>query len=211
MSMHFVSYLLTEIWETWKNGSGLSREVARGASCSLAEARFVENDTMKSLVMQFQQLMRDADCFNVCCVNDVPNIDELEQTMQLVLDEVAKVEFSDHLLIRWLISWLNGSDDLLARRVRAMLILTYAARQKQQPALSCFGSMAFYRYLCAMRNWDKREAADWLKLVKKELARSADQQKDKSDTVHCCYQPGYSGYSVPNNDGDTPAENKNKD
>ena len=211
MSMNFVSYLLTEIWETWKNGSGLSREVASGASYSLSEARFVENDTMKSLVIQFQQLMRDADCFNVCCVNDVPNIDGLEQTMQLVLDEVAKVELSNRQLIEWSISWLNGSDDLLARRMRVLLILTYAARQKQQPALSCFGSMAFYRYLCAMRNWAKREAADWLKLVKKELARSADQTEEEKGTVHCCYQPGCSGYSVPNNDGGTPAENKNKD
>ena len=61
MSMHFVSYLLTEIWETWKNGSGLSREVARRASYSLVEARFVENDAMMSLIEQFRQLLRDAD------------------------------------------------------------------------------------------------------------------------------------------------------
>lgn len=210
MSMNFVSYLLTEIWTTWKNGSGLSREVASGASYSLSEARFVENDAMQSLVMQFQQLMRDADCFNGRCTNDVPNIDELEQTMQLVLDEVAKVEFSDHLLIRWLISWLNGSDDLLARRVRVSLILGYNENQ-QQATLSCFGSMAFYRYLCAMRNWAKREAADWLKLVKKELARSADQTKEEKGTVHCCYQPGYSGYSVPNDDSDTPDDDRNED
>ena len=206
MSMNFVSYLLTEIWETWKNGSGLSREVASGASYSLVEARFVENDTMKSLVMQFQQLMRDADCLNGRCTNDVPNIDELEQTMQLVLDEVAEVELSNRQLIEWSISWLNGSDDLLARRVRVMLILTYAARQKQQPALSCFGSMAFYHYLCAMRNSAKRAAADWLKLVKKELDRT-----DENNTVHCCYQAGYSGYSVPNDDSDTPDDDRNED
>lgn len=205
MSMNFVSYLLTEIWETWKNGSGLSREVARRASYSLVETRFVENDAMMSLVMQFQQLMRDADCLNGRCTNDVPNIDELEQTMHLVLDEVAEVELSNRQLIEWSISWLNGSDDLLARQMRALLILEYNANQ-QQASLSCFGSMAFYHYLCAMRNSAKRAAADWLKLVKKELDRT-----DENNTVHCCYQPGNSGYSVLNDDSGTPDENKNKD
>ena len=166
MSMNFVSYLLTEIWTTWKNGSELSREVASGASCSLADARFVENDTMKSLVMQFQQLMRDADYLSARHTTE--KLARIEQTMQLVLDEVAEVELSNRQLIEWSISWLNGSEDLLARRVRVLLILKYNENQ-QQASLSCFGSMAFYRYLCAMRNWDKREAADWLKLVKKEL------------------------------------------
>ena len=208
MSVNFVSYLLTEIWETWKNGSGLSREVASGASYSLSEARFVENDAMKSLVVQFMQLMRDADYLSARHTTE--KFAGIEQTMQLVLDEVAEVELSNRQLIEWSISWLNGSDDLLARRMRVLLILKYNENQ-QQATLSCFGSMAFYRYLCAMRNWAKREAADWLKLVKKELARSADQTKEEKGTVHCCYQPGYSGYSVSNNDGDTPAENKNKD
>lgn len=208
MSMNFVSYLLTEIWETWKNGSGLSREVASGASCSLADARFVCNGAMMSLIGQFMQLMRDADYLSARHTTE--KLARIEQTMQLVLDEVAEVELSNRQLIEWSIGWLNGSDDLLARRVRVSLILGYNENQ-QQASLSCFGSMAFYRYLCAMRNYDKREAADWLKLVKKELARSADQTKEEKGTVHCCYQPGYSGYSVPNNDGDTPAENKNKD
>ena len=208
MSMNFVSYLLTEIWETWKNGSGLSREVASGASCSLADARFVCNGAMMSLIGQFMQLMRDADYLSARHTTE--KLARIEQTMQLVLDEVAEVELSNRQLIEWSISWLNGSEDLLARRVRVSLILKYNENQ-QQASLSCFGSMAFYRYLCAMRNWDKREAADWLKLVKKELARSADQTKEEKGTVHCCYQPGYSGYSVSNNDGDTPAENKNKD
>lgn len=208
MSMNFVSYLLTEIWETWKNGSELSREVASGASCSLADARFVCNGAMMSLIGQFMQLMRDADYLSARHTTE--KLARIEQTMQLVLDEVAEVELSNRQLIEWSISWLNGSEDLLARRVRVSLILKYNENQ-QQASLSCFGSMAFYRYLCAMRNWDKREAADWLKLVKKELARSADQTKEEKGTVHCCYQPGYSGYSVSNNDGDTPAENKNKD
>ena len=208
MSVNFVSYLLTEIWETWKNGSGLSREVASGASYSLSEARFVENDAMKSLVVQFMQLMRDADYLSARHTTE--KFAGIEQTMQLVLDEVAEVELSNRQLIEWSISWLNGSEDLLARRVRVSLILKYNENQ-QQASLSCFGSMAFYRYLCAMRNWDKREAADWLKLVKKELARSADQQKDKSGTVHCCYQPDCSGYSVPNDDSDTPDDDRNKD
>ena len=166
MSMNFVSYLLTEIWETWKNGSGLSREVASGASYSLSEARFVENDAMKSLVVQFMQLMRDADYLSARHTTE--KLARIEQTMQLVLDEVAEVELSNRQLIEWSISWLNGSDDLLARRMRVTLMLKYNEKQ-QQASLSCFGSMAFYRYLCAMRNWDKREAADWLKLVKKEL------------------------------------------
>lgn len=166
MSMNFVSYLLTEIWETWKNGSGLSREVASGASYSLSEARFVENDAMKSLVVQFMQLMRDADYLSARHTTE--KLAGIEQTMQLVLDEVAEVELSNRQLIEWSISWLNGSDDLLARRMRVLLILKYNENQ-QQATLSCFGSMAFYRYLCAMRNWAKREAADWLKLVKKEL------------------------------------------
>ena len=208
MSMNFVSYLLTEIWTTWKNGSELSREVASGASCSLADARFVCNGAMMSLIGQFMQLMRDADYLSARHTTE--KLARIEQTMQLVLDEVAEVELSNRQLIEWSISWLNGSEDLLARRVRVSLILKYNENQ-QQASLSCFGSMAFYRYLCAMRNWDKREAADWLKLVKKELARSADQTKEEKGTVHCCYQPGYSGYSVSNNDGDTPAENKNKD
>ena len=208
MSMNFVSYLLTEIWETWKNGSGLSREVASGASCSLADARFVRNGAMMSLIAQFMQLMRDADYFSARYTTE--KFARIEQTMQLVLDEVAEVELSNRQLIEWSISWLNGSDDLLARRMRVSLILKYNENQ-QQASLSCFGSMAFYRYLCAMRNWDKREAADWLKLVKKELARSADQQKDKSGTVHCCYQPDCSGYSVPNDDSDTPDDDRNKD
>ena len=208
MSMNFVSYLLTEIWETWKNGSGLSREVASGASCSLAEARFVENDTMKSLVMQFMQLMRDADYLSARYTTE--KFARIEQTMQLVLDEVAEVELSNRQLIEWSISWLNGSEDLLARRVRVSLILKYNENQ-QQSSLSCFGSMAFYRYLCAMRNYAKREAADWLKLVKKELARSADQTKEEKGTVHCCYQPGYSGYSVPNDDSGTPDDDRNED
>ena len=208
MSMNFVSYLLTEIWETWKNGSGLSREVASGASCSLSEARFVENDTMKSLVVQFMQLMRDADYLSARHTTE--KLARVEQTMQLVLDEVAEVELSNRQLIEWSISWLNGSDDLLARRMRVLLILKYNENQ-QQATLSCFGSMAFYRYLCAMRNWAKREAADWLKLVKKELARSADQTKDEQGTVHCCYQPGNSGYSVPNDNSGTLEENKNED
>ena len=208
MSMNFVSYLLTEIWTTWKNGSELSREVASGASCSLADARFVCNGAMMSLIGQFMQLMRDADYLSARHTTE--KLARIEQTMQLVLDEVAEVELSNRKLIEWSISWLNGSEDLLARRVRVSLILKYNENQ-QQASLSCFGSMAFYRYLCAMRNWDKREAADWLKLVKKELARSADQTKEEKGTVHCCYQPGYSGYSVSNNDGDTPAENKNKD
>ena len=208
MSMNFVSYLLTEIWETWKNGSGLSREVASGASCSLSEARFVENDTMKSLVVQFMQLMRDADYLSARHTTE--KLARVEQTMQLVLDEVAEVELSNRQLIEWSISWLNGSDDLLARRMRVLLILKYNENQ-QQATLSCFGSMAFYRYLCAMRNWAKREAADWLKLVKKELARSADQTKEEKGTVHCCYQPGYSGYSVPNDDSGTPDDDRNED
>ena len=208
MSMNFVSYLLTEIWETWKNGSELSREVASGASCSLADARFVCNGAMMSLIGQFMQLMRDADYLSARHTTE--KLARIEQTMQLVLDEVAEVELSNRQLIEWSISWLNGSEDLLARRVRVSLILKYNENQ-QQASLSCFGSMAFYRYLCAMRNWDKREAADWLKLVKKELARSADQQKDKSGTVHCCYQPDCSGYSVPNDDSDTPDDDRNKD
>ena len=208
MSMNFVSYLLTEIWETWKNGSGLSREVASGASCSLAEARFVCNGAMMSLIGQFMQLMRDADYLSARHTTE--KLARIEQTMQLVLDEVAEVELSNRQLIEWSISWLNGSEDLLARRVRVSLILGYNENQ-QQATLSCFGSMAFYRYLCAMRNYDKREAADWLKLVKKELARSADQQKDKSGTVHCCYQPDCSGYSVPNDNSDTPDDDRNKD
>lgn len=208
MSMNFVSYLLTEIWETWKNGSGLSREVASGASYSLSEARFVENDAMKSLVVQFMQLMRDADYLSARHTTE--KFAGIEQTMQLVLDEVAEVELSNRQLIEWSISWLNGSDDLLARRMRVLLILKYNENQ-QQATLSCFGSMAFYRYLCAMRNWAKREAADWLKLVKKELARSADQTKEEKGTVHCCYQPGYSGYSVPNDNSGTLEENKNED
>ena len=207
MSMNFVSYLLTEIWETWKNGSGLSREVASGASCSLSEARFVENDTMKSLVMQFQQLMRDADYLSARYTTE--KFARIEQTMQLVLDEVAEVELSNRQLIEWSISWLNGSEDLLARRVRVSLILGYD--KNQQASLSCFGSMAFCRYLCAMRNYAKREAAAWLKLVKKELARSADQTKEEKGTVHCCYQPGYSGYSVPNDDSGTPDDDRNED
>lgn len=208
MSVNFVSYLLTEIWETWKNGSGLSREVASGASYSLSEARFVENDAMKSLVVQFMQLMRDADYLSARHTTE--KFAGIEQTMQLVLDEVAEVELSNRQLIEWSISWLNGSDDLLARRMRVLLILKYNENQ-QQATLSCFGSMAFYRYLCAMRNWAKREAADWLKLVKKELARSADQTKEEKGTVHCCYQPGYSGYSVPNDNSGTLEENKNED
>lgn len=208
MSMNFVSYLLTEIWETWKNGSGLSREVASGASYSLSEARFVENDAMKSLVVQFMQLMRDADYLSARHTTE--KLARVEQTMQLVLDEVAEVELSNRQLIEWSISWLNGSDDLLARRMRVLLILKYNENQ-QQATLSCFGSMAFYRYLCAMRNWAKREAADWLKLVKKELARSADQTNDEQGTVHCCYQPGNSGYSVPNDNSGTLEENKNED
>lgn len=208
MSMNFVSYLLTEIWETWKNGSGLSREVASGASYSLSEARFVENDAMKSLVVQFMQLMRDADYLSARHTTE--KLAGIEQTMQLVLDEVAEVELSNRQLIEWSISWLNGSDDLLARRMRVLLILKYNENQ-QQATLSCFGSMAFYRYLCAMRNSAKREAADWLKLVKKELARSADQTKEEKGTVHCCYQPGYSGYSIPNNDGNTPDDDRNED
>ena len=208
MSVNFVSYLLTEIWETWKNGSGLSREVASGASYSLSEARFVENDAMKSLVVQFMQLMRDADYLSARHTTE--KFAGIEQTMQLVLDEVAEVELSNRQLIEWSISWLNGSDDLLARRMRVLLILKYNENQ-QQATLSCFGSMAFYRYLCAMRNWAKREAADWLKLVKKELARSADQTKEEKGTVHCCYQPGYSGYSVPNDDSGTPDDDRNKD
>ena len=207
MSMNFVSYLLTEIWETWKNGSGLSREVASGASCSLSEARFVENDTMKSLVMQFQQLMRDADYLSARYTTE--KFARIEQTMQLVLDEVAEVELSNRQLIEWSISWLNGSEDLLARRVRVSLILGYD--KNQQASLSCFGSMAFCRYLCAMRNYAKREAAAWLKLVKKELARSVDQTKEEKGTVHCCYQPGYSGYSVPNDDSGTPDDDRNED
>ena len=207
MSMNFVSYLLTEIWETWKNGSGLSREVASGASCSLSEARFVENDTMKSLVMQFQQLMCDADYLSARYTTE--KFARIEQTMQLVLDEVAEVELSNRQLIEWSISWLNGSEDLLARRVRVSLILGYD--KNQQASLSCFGSMAFCRYLCAMRNYAKREAAAWLKLVKKELARSADQTKEEKGTVHCCYQPGYSGYSVPNDDSGTPDDDRNED
>ena len=208
MSMNFVSYLLTEIWETWKNGSGLSREVASGASYSLSEARFVENDAMKSLVVQFMQLMRDADYLSARHTTE--KLARVEQTMQLVLDEVAEVELSNRQLIEWSISWLNGSDDLLARRMRVLPILKYNENQ-QQATLSCFGSMAFYRYLCAMRNWAKREAADWLKLVKKELARSADQTNDEQGTVHCCYQPGNSGYSVPNDNSGTLEENKNED
>ena len=166
MSMNFVSYLLTEIWTTWKNGSELSREVASGASCSLADARFVRNGAMMSLIGQFMQLMRDADYLSARHTTE--KLARIEQTMQLVLDEVAEVELSNRQLIEWSISWLNGSEDLLARRVRVLLILKYNENQ-QQASLSCFGSMAFYRYLCAMRNWDKREAADWLKLVKKEL------------------------------------------
>ena len=165
MSMNFVSYLLTEIWTTWKDGSELSREVARGASCSLADARFVRNGAIMSLIEQFMQLMRDADYLSARHTTE--KLARVEQTMQLVLDEVAEVELSNRQLIEWSISWLNGSDDLLARRVRVSLILGY--NENQQASLSCFGSMAFYRYLCAMRNWDKREAADWLKLVKKEL------------------------------------------
>ena len=208
MSVNFVSYLLTEIWETWKNGSGLSREVASGASYSLSEARFVENDAMKSLVVQFMQLMRDADYLSARHTTE--KFAGIEQTMQLVLDEVAEVELSNRQLIEWSISWLNGSDDLLARRMRVLLILKYNENQ-QQATLSCFGSMAFYRYLCAMRNWAKREAADWLKLVKKELARSADQTKEEKGTVHCCYQPGYSGYSGPNDDSGTPDDDRNED
>ena len=208
MSMNFVSYLLTEIWESWKNVSGLSREVASGASYSLSEARFVENDAMKSLVVQFMQLMRDADYLSARHTTE--KLARVEQTMQLVLDEVAEVELSNRQLIEWSISWLNGSDDLLARRMRVLLILKYNENQ-QQATLSCFGSMAFYRYLCAMRNWAKREAADWLKLVKKELARSADQTNDEQGTVHCCYQPGNSGYSVPNDNSGTLEENKNED
>lgn len=208
MSVNFVSYLLTEIWETWKNGSGLSREVARRASYSLVESRFVENDAMMSLVMQFQQLMRDAD--DLSARHTTEKFAGIEQTMQLVLDEVAEVELSNRQLIEWSISWLNGSDDLLARQMRALLILEYNANQ-QQASLSCFGSMAFYHYLCAMRNSAKRAAADWLKLVNKELARSADQTNDEQGTVHCCYQAGYSGYSAPNNDGDTPDDDRNED
>ena len=208
MSMNFVSYLLTEIWETWKNGSGLSREVASGASCSLADARFVCNGAMMSLIGQFMQLMRDADYLSARHTTE--KLARIEQTMQLVLDEVAEVELSNRQLIEWSISWLNGSDDLLARRMRVLLILKYNENQ-QQATLSCFGSMAFYRYLCAMRNWAKREAADWLKLVKKELARSADQTNDEQGTVHCCYQPGNSGYSVPNDNSGTLEENKNED
>ena len=207
MSMNFVSYLLTEIWTTWKNGSELSREVASGASCSLADARFVCNGAMMSLIGQFMQLMRDADYLSARHTTE--KFAGIEQTMQLVLDEVAEVELSNRQLIEWSISWLNGSEDLLARRVRVSLILGYD--KNQQASLSCFGSMAFCRYLCAMRNYDKREAADWLKLVKKELARSADQTKEEKGTVHCCYQPGYSGYSVPNDDSDTPDDDRNED
>ena len=207
MSMNFVSYLLTEIWETWKNGSGLSREVASGASCSLADARFVHNGAMMSLIGQFMQLMRDADYLSARHTTE--KLARIEQTMQLVLDEVAEVELSNRQLIEWSISWLNGSEDLLARRVRVSLILGYD--KNQQAALTCFASMAFCRYLCAMRNYDKREAADWLKLVKKELARSADQTEEEQGTVHCCYQPGNSGYSVPNDDSDTPDDNENED
>ena len=163
---------------------------------------------MKSLVMQFMQLMRDADYLSARYTTE--KFARIEQTMQLVLDEVAEVELSNRQLIEWSISWLNGSEDLLARRVRVSLILKYNENQ-QQSSLSCFGSMAFYRYLCAMRNYAKREAADWLKLVKKELARSADQTKEEKGTVHCCYQPGYSGYSVPNDDSGTPDDDRNED
>ena len=203
MSMNFVSYLLTEIWETWKNGNELSREVASGASCSLADARFVCNGAMMSLIGQFMQLMRDADYLSARHTTE--KLARIEQTMQLVLDEVAEVELSNRQLIEWSISWLNGSDDLLARRMRVLLILKYNENQ-QQATLSCFGSMAFYRYLCAMRNGAKREATDWLKLVKKELDRT-----DENNTVHCCYQAGYSGYSVPNDDSGTPDDDRNED
>lgn len=208
MSMNFVSYLLTEIWTTWKNGSGLSREVARRASYSLVETRFVENDAMMSLIEQFRQLMRDADYLSARHTTE--KFAGIEQTMQLVLDEVAEVELSNRQMIEWSISWLNGSDDLLARQMRALLILEYNANQ-QQASLSCFGSMAFYHYLCAIRNSAKCAAANWLKLVKKELARPVDQTKDESGTVHCCYQPGYSGYSVPNDDSGTPDDDRNED
>ena len=208
MSMNFVSYLLTEIWTTWKNGNELSREVARGASCSLADARFVRNGAMMSLIEQFMQLMRDADYLSARYTTE--KFARIEQTMQLVLDEVAEVELSNRQLIEWSISWLNGSDDLLARRMRVSLMLKYNENQ-QQASLSCFGSMAFFRYLCAMRSCVKREATDWLKLVNKELARSADQTNDEQGTVHCCYQPGNSGYSVPNDNSGTLEENKNED
>lgn len=208
MSMNFVSYLLTEIWTTWKNGNELSREVARGASCSLADARFVRNGAIMSLIEQFMQLMRDADYLSARHTTE--KFARIEQTMQLVLDEVAEVELSNRQLIEWSISWLNGSDDLLARRMRVSLMLKYNENQ-QQASLSCFGSMAFYRYLCAMRSCVKREATDWLKLVNKELARSADQTKDEQGTVHCCYQPGNSEYSVPNDNSGTLEENKNED
>ena len=137
MSMNFVSYLLTEIWETWKNGSGLSREVASGASCSLADARFVCNGAMMSLIGQFMQLMRDADYLSARHTTE--KLARIEQTMQLVLDEVAEVELSNRQLIEWSISWLNGSDDLLARRMRVLLILKYNENQ-QQATLSCFGN-----------------------------------------------------------------------
>ena len=208
MSMNFVSYLLTEIWTTWKNGNELSREVARGASCSLADARFVRNGAMMSLIEQFMQLMRDADYLSARYTTE--KFARIEQTMQLVLDEVAEVELSNRQLIEWSISWLNGSDDLLARRMRVSLMLKYNENQ-QQASLSCFGSMAFFRYLCAMRSCVNREATDWLKLVNKELARSADQTNDEQGTVHCCYQPGNSGYSVPNDNSGTLEENKNED
>lgn len=206
MSVSFVGYLLMELWKSWEANSELTRAVAREAACSLSETQLMQNDAVKDVFEQFVKLLNAADCVRF----DQTSSARVSLAMRQVLEEAAEVRLDDRQMIEWLVEWLGNINDSLYIRVFTTVILGYSQRY-ESTICTCFGSVLFHHYLAAMKMGKNREAANWLKLVKKELARSADQTKEEKDTVHCCYQPGYSGYSVPNDDSDTPDDDRNKD
>lgn len=206
MSVSFVGYLLMEIWKAWETDSELTRAIAREVTCSLTYSQIMRNNTVNGVVEQFGRLLNDADCVRF----DQTSSAAISRTMDLVLEKASSVQLDDSQTIKWLVSWLDNINDSLSIRVLTTVILRYT-RYRDSPICRCFGSVPFHHYLGAMNAGKKREAANWLELVKTELDRPVDQIKDEKDTVHCCYQSGYSGYSVPNDNSGTLEENKNED
>lgn len=176
MSNSFIGYLLREIWDNFKSDSALSHSVALEAAKSLTKTQVMLNTNVRLVVDRFMQLLRDADSVRV----DEAAFAGVSRTMALVLKEADGVVLCDKQTIKWLVRWMGSINDLLSSRVLATLILTYAAHQKQ-PALSCFGSTAFYHYLRAFVEM-KLEADSWLKLVK---AESVDND-DATPPCSCC-------------------------